>query len=123
MINTEAEFWVKANQQHQLILSDIHNHFPVLEKGSTLFLDGVCPYEGPGIVFESQWDLKGALQAKYHDGSIKADIVTPRLQVKKDGIYTEIYTFRERYVYQYPMYIYNFNTKGTYPIQDEKTAL
>ena len=123
IINTEAEFWIKANQQQQMVLSDIYNRFSHMKKGSTLFLDGVCPYMGPGIVFESQWDLKGALQAQYNEESIKADIVTPRLQVKKDGIYTQIYTFRERYAYQYPMYIYNFNTKGTYSIQDEESAL
>ena len=122
VINTEAAFWIKANEQQQMILSDIYNKFPSMEKGSILFLDGVCPYAGPGIVFESQWDLKGALQTHYHEEFIRADIVTPRLQVKKDGIYTQIYTFRERYRYQYPMYIYNFITKEKYPIKDEKTA-
>jgi hypothetical protein len=121
-IDTMASYWIDAGKKQQAVLTDIRNYFPELPSGSTLILDGVCPYSGPGIVFESQWDLVGALQAYYHDGTLRADIVTPRLQVKHDAIYTQIYTFQARYPYHYPMYIYNFKNKGIYLIRDSDSA-
>ena len=121
IINTLASFWVDAYQQGQVILSDIRQQFPVIPKGSTLILDNVCPYVGPGIVFESQWDLKGALQTIYRDPEIHADIVTPRLKITGQGINTQIYTFPARYSYK-NLFIYNFKTKTTHPITNAASA-
>jgi cellulose synthase/poly-beta-1,6-N-acetylglucosamine synthase-like glycosyltransferase len=121
MISTLASFWVKASAQQRIILTDIRKQFPAMEKGSTLILDGVCPYIGPGIVFESQWDLKGALQTMYHDPDLQADIVTPRLRVKNNGIYTQIYTFPSHYSF-YRLFIYNVRVNQVYPIRNAQQA-
>lgn len=121
VINTLASFWISAYSQGQSVLSDIHYYFPIIPKNSTIILDGVCPYFGPGIVFESQWDLKGALQTIYHDPTLQADIVTPRLTVTKKAIETEIYTFKTHYPYR-NLFIYNFKQKKAYPILNEEMA-
>lgn len=120
-INSLAPFWSSAYGKGQVVLSDIQYRFPVMPKNSTLILDGVCPYSGPGIVFESQWDLMGALQTIYKDETIKADIVTPRLLVTNDGLATQIYTFPAQYPYQ-NLYIYNFKNKMVYPIANREMA-
>ncbi|HKC23515.1 MAG TPA: hypothetical protein VKF32_02175, partial [Thermoanaerobaculia bacterium] len=36
----------------------------------------VCPYDGPATVFENMWDTSGALQARYRDVTIVADVMT-----------------------------------------------
>lgn len=121
IINTLASFWTRAYAKQRVILSDIKQQFSNMQKGSTLILDGVCPYVGPGVVFESQWDLKGALQTMYHDPKLQADIVTPRLKVKKNGIYTQIYTFPSHYSFDH-LFIYNVKMRKVYPIPNAQAA-
>ena len=121
IINTLAIFWTSAYSQAEVVLAGIKSEFPTLPKNSTLILDGVCPYVGPAIVFESHWDLKGALQVIYKDETIQADIVTPRLKVTEDGIETQIYTFESFYPYE-NIFIYNFKNKKVFNIADKKTA-
>jgi hypothetical protein len=57
----------------------------------TLLIDGACPYDGPGIVFEAPWDITGALRVRFNDPKLRANIATPNLEVKGDGIHTSIY--------------------------------
>jgi hypothetical protein len=44
VLATLAQFWIFAYRQQQLILSDINVNVRQLSRGSTLLLDGVCPY-------------------------------------------------------------------------------
>lgn len=121
VINFLSSFWGFAYSQGQIVLADIKTNFPNIQKDTTLILDGICPYSGPAPVFESQWDLKGALQSIYKDPTIKADVVTPRLKVKEEGIETQIYTFNSLYPYR-NLYIYNFKTKSTHQINNAGEA-
>ncbi len=86
-----------------------------------MLLDGICPYIGPAIVFESNWDLQGALMIMYRNYDLRADIVNPSLKVHEDGISTSIYGDKSRYPYQ-QLLIYNFAQKLTYPIINAETA-
>ena len=42
----------------------IQARLPALGPGTAIVLDGACPYVGPGMVFESNWDLAGALETR-----------------------------------------------------------
>ena len=119
--STLASFWITAYRQEQEILADIRQQFPTLPAGSTLILDGVCPYVGPAIVFESSWDLAGALQMLHHDHTLQADVVTPNLKVKEDGLYTSLYGYESRYHYE-KLYVYHFGRKTTYQLTDAEAA-
>jgi hypothetical protein len=88
---TLGSFWVSAAREQTRVLALIKSVVPVLPSGSTVLLDGVCPYVGPGIVFEGPWDLAGVLQIAYGDPSLRADVITPRLDVRDDGVTTQIY--------------------------------
>lgn len=123
--NTLASSWVAASRRQHEILTDIRNHVPALPAGSTLILDGTCPYVGPGIVFESSWDLRGALVMAYGDASLKADVVSPRLTVREEGLSTYIYniTYNTKvYSYDEKLFLYNFDQKKTYQLKDVETA-
>ncbi len=121
IVNTLASFWITASTKGQDVLSAIHTRFPDLPRGSTIIVDGVCPYVGPASVFESQWDLRGALETMYHDPTVHADIVTPRLYVTDKAIMTKIYTFPAPYPYK-NLFIYNYKNNQTYPIPNAETA-
>ncbi len=119
--NTLGSFWIAAYRQEQEILVDIRQRFATLPAGSTLILDGVCPYVGPAIVFESSWDLSGALVMFYRDYTLRADVVTPNLRIEEDGLYTSIYDFVFRYPYD-KLFVYHFGRKMRYPLTDAESA-
>jgi cellulose synthase (UDP-forming) len=124
IINTLSTFWTTAYKQQQLILTDITTHIPALYDGTTILLDGVCPYVGPASVFETEWDLKGAIQTRYFSDTVKANVITPKLKITENGITTSIYGLDQVYPF-YPfggLVIYNFQTKTVYPIKDIEAA-
>ncbi len=121
IVTTVATFWIEASKQGQAVLREVYETFPKLPKGITFLLDGVCPYHGPAPVFEAEWDLKGALQTHYHDPTINADIVTPRLKITDKAIQTQIYTFPAYYPYD-NLFIYNFDEKSIHSIPDASAA-
>jgi hypothetical protein len=119
--NSLAGFWIEAYRQQQNVLAAISTRFPALPAGSTLLLDGVCPYAGPAIVFESHWDLAGRLQMHYHNPTLRADVVTPSMQVADDAVKTTIYNLEMSYPYN-KLFIYRYGVDAVYPVGDAQAA-
>ena len=84
--NHIASFWTAANEQQHELLDEIQGTFPELSSGTTLIIDGQCRYNGPATVFESNWDLEGALKLLYQDNTIRANIVTSDIDINDDRI-------------------------------------
>lgn len=120
-LTTLADFWITAYGRAQGILTDIATRFPGPAPWKTLLLDGVCPYEGPAIVFESSWDLQGALLMRYADYALRADVVSPRLEIGDDGLQTSIYGSRQRHAYD-GLFVYHFPTRRLQALPDAATA-
>ena len=122
VINAVAQRWIEAYQIEQRVLNGIHRRFPSLPSHSALILDGVCPYVGPAVVFESNWDLAGALQVMYRDRTLSADVVTPRLEVGEEGITTTIYGVVKTYPYGERLFVYNVASDVATPLPDVASA-
>jgi len=122
IISTVASFWTRAYQRQQMILADIAQHIPSIPHGTTLVLDGVCPYMGPGIVFECHWDVGGALNLLYHDWTLKGDIVIPRLKVEERGLVIRTHEVTRYYPYSRNLMIYNFSRKITQRLTDAEAT-
>ena len=120
--NVIAGYWIDAYKAQRAVLAGIRERFPTLPSHSTMILDGVCPYIGPAIVFESHWDLAGALQVMYRDRTIAADVATPRLVVGDAGITTSIYNQRVTYPYGSQLFVYHAGTGAVQPLTDATTA-
>jgi hypothetical protein len=119
--NTLASFWIAAYQQQKLIMVDMDKQISNIPEGSTIILDGICPYVGPGIVFESSWDLRGAMRIRYHNKTLRADVVTPNLKIRKDGLYTSLYG-REHYYPYKKLIVYNSEKKKIFQLSDANAA-
>jgi hypothetical protein len=91
IISALAQHWAMAWDEQQDVLAAIEEEFPSLPRRSTIVVDGVCPYRGPAIVFESNWDLAGALEVEYGDPTVTADVVTRHTEVEDSGLRTSIY--------------------------------
>jgi hypothetical protein len=122
IVNVIANAWAEAYGKEQAILAGIERRFPTLPRHSTLLLDGMCPYVGPAVVFEANWDLAGALQTLYRDLTVKADIVTPRLTVTDDAIVTTIYQRPTTYPYGPDLFVYRADTGAVHPLTDAAVA-
>ena len=119
--DTIAAFWVAAYAKERSVLQDIRQAFPSVQPESTLILDGVCPYDGPAIVFESAWDLAGALLLHYGDYTVQADVVTPRLAVGEDGLDTSLYGAAHHYPYG-RLFVYNATDKTVHRLRTAEDA-
>lgn len=117
-----ASHWVVAYQRETEILNAIRARFPTLPKGGTFILDGTCPYIGPAIVFESNWDLAGALKLLYRDPDLKADVVTPQLEIRQDGLRTTLYGEPTDYTYGPNLIIYDIRHDIARRLSDQHSA-
>lgn len=86
-----AAAWAEAWQREQATLAAIQARLPALEPDTVIVLDGVCPYAGPAVVFESNWDLAGALETRYGDPTVRADVASANLTLGDDGLSTRLY--------------------------------
>jgi hypothetical protein len=120
--NVLALHWIRAADLQRSILADIHRQYPSLPLRTTLILDGVCPYVGPAIVFESGWDLRGALRLMYRDPSIEADVATTRMVVAPQELTTEIYGIVYRYPFRDGLLVYDHRRGRAYPLTDSEAA-
>jgi hypothetical protein len=117
-----AGHWVRAYLQERKILAGINSRLPQLPAGSTLLLDGICPNDGPSIVFDSSWDLEGALRIIYRDRSLKADVITPRTALQAGGLATMQYGERYRYPFDDRLLIYNHERQVVSSLRDPEAA-
>ena len=122
IINVNAKFWIAAYAEQRRVLADIHANITSLPAGSTLILDGVCPYIGSGIVFESSWDLAGALQIIYHDPTLRANVVTPKLRVGEGGLTTSMYGTPHHHRYGDDLLLYDLRRKTVHRLVDAETT-
>ena len=120
--NVLALHWIRASDLGRSILADIHRQQPSLPPGNTLILDGVCPYVGPAIVFETRWDLSGALRIMYRDSSIDADVATRRMVVGPQELSTEIYSDVYHYPFGEGLLMYDYRRRRAYPLPDAEAA-
>jgi hypothetical protein len=120
--NVIAGHWIRAYEQERAILADLHLQQPRLPPQSTLILDGVCPYVGPAIVFESTWDLRGALRLMYRDSSIEADVATNKMRIEPLELTTELYGEVDHYPFRNGLLLYDQRRRTVYPLSDPEAA-
>jgi hypothetical protein len=119
---TTASFWVGAFDRQQAVLKDFRSHVPRLPSGSMVILDGVCPYMGPAVVFENQWDLAGALRIMYLDRSLRADVMSAVVRIDPDAFVTQMYGVEARYPFGDLLFVYQLADKQLHPIVDRDAA-
>lgn len=119
--DTLAVYWLRADREQQTVLATVHQALPDLPSGSTLLLDGICPYVGPAIVFEADWDVTGALRVLYGINDLNADVVTSRMMVTRQGLTTTTYSHWR--LHPYPdILLYNIQENATDRLPDVEAA-
>jgi hypothetical protein len=71
-----------------------------------VILDGVCPYHGPGVIFETWWDTGPALSLAL-GRKINGDVISERTTITTQGLVTSIYGEAKEYPYGDLLYLYD----------------
>lgn len=119
---TIGSFWADAAEQQRSVLSSIKRDIPMLPPHSVLLLDGVCPYIGPGIVFEGGGDMGGSLQLIYQDATLRGDVVSPRMRIHPNDIETVIYGRSRHYPYGSTLKVYDYRRKKSWDLPNIAAA-
>ena len=104
-------FWVSAWRRQLDVLDDIRAAVPKMEHGTDFILHRVCPYVGPAIVFESNWDLAGALRIVYRDLTIRADVTALDFSIGEDGLRTQLYGKSYFHAYKDSLLLFDHGTR------------
>jgi hypothetical protein len=103
-----GSYWVDSFTRERAVIAAIERRVPS-SPGGALLLAGVCPYLGPAPVFESNWDLQGALLPHFRDPKLRVDVVTERVRVLDDRIRTTSYAVVSEYPFA-ELVVYDFAT-------------
>jgi hypothetical protein len=86
-----AEDWSTAWARQRAAIAGIRTALPELPSRTTVLLHGVCPYVGPGVVFETRWDVQGLLRILYEDDTLRGDVTSQQLAIRRRGLVTRAY--------------------------------
>jgi hypothetical protein len=127
VIGTLSSFWTTAAKDQDAIISSIERTAPSLPSSSMVVLDGVCPEDGPAVIFADQWDFRGALRLAYNDPSLRADTATEALRAGARQLELQM-TFLDRrftrtYEYGPRLFVYDFPGRTLHVLRDRNDAV
>jgi hypothetical protein len=127
VITTLSSFWTKAARQQRAIVTAITREAGPVAPSTTIILDGSCPETGPAVVFADQWDLRAALQIRYQDPSLEADVASETMRATPDGLSIQM-TFLDRvftrtYPYGRRLFVYDHIRGRLYRLVDRTEAI
>jgi hypothetical protein len=110
---TIGGYWQEAADRQRDILSALTATLPEDPARMTVILDGTCPEVGPGIVFDVDYDLGGALQTIYHDATIQGAEITPDVSLQARGLVltTHVYNYAGSLLYPYKRRLVVFDSR------------
>ena len=114
-------YWVEAGDAQQKVLAAAKRDLATLASGSTVLLDGVCPYWGPGVVFETWWDTGPALTLAL-GRPVEADVVSERARLRPDGFEASIYGDVRVYPYGPRLFAWHPSSHSLIRLPDENAA-
>ena len=110
LVNVQGVQWGQAWSQQEAVLDEVRDHLPHPQPGTVVIIDGVCPYIGGAIVFESNWDVTGALHVTYGDPTLVGDVTSANLAIGDDGLSTVLYGSLEAH-YAFGSHLFLFDSR------------
>jgi hypothetical protein len=117
--NRIARYWTDASAAQHRIVDAIAR--ADLEDADIVLLDDFCPYIGPGILFETSWDVTGMLRL-VRGGTMEGDVVALGSALTDVGIRTTAYNDSIDYRYGEGLSIFAVDQASVHRIPDRATA-
>jgi hypothetical protein len=116
-----SEHWARAYETQQAVLAHVEQDLGWLKPASIVLLDGVCPYDGPGIVFETDWDVAGAMSLVLKR-PVAGNLIGRGMRFGRRGAVATIYSNSYSYPYGLNTYAYDVRTRTTTRLADWEAA-
>ena len=116
-----SEHWARAHERQEAVLLAVRQDLGWLEPGSIVLLDGLCPYDGPGIVFETDWDVSGALSLTL-GRPLSGNLIGPGMRFGRQGAVGTIYAFAFPYPYGPRTFAYDLRWRTVTGLTDQRAA-
>lgn len=120
-LDTIDRYWAETPPLQRFVLESARRDLASAPAGSTIMLDGVCPYHGPGVLFETWWDTGPALSFALNR-PLTGDVVSPRMAVTTGGIETSIYKQPSFYPFGPRLFAYDVRRHVTAVLSDQRAA-
>lgn len=114
-------YWARAAARQNIVVSQIAADLPWIPAHSTVLIDGVCPYEGRGVVLQTDWDTAGLLSVILRR-PLLGDVVSDRLKVGAGGVVTSFYGDESAYDYGDRLFVYDALSRRTFRLTDQAAA-
>ncbi len=126
MVDVLGAYWAQAAADQAELLDQLGRHVATPQPGTTILVDGMCLYEGPAIVFDSGWDLKGAVSVRYGDPTLDANPIPPdtaysSVSIEPDGVVVQRGDMIDTYPYG-NLLVYNASDQEVYRLVDARSA-
>ncbi|RVT94521.1 hypothetical protein [Sphingomonas crocodyli] len=116
-----GHYWTTAAARQWQLLDKAKVQLAGVPAGDMVIIDGVCPYIGPGIVFETYWDSSSALGLTL-GRPIRADVVTDRLTWGDRQVETITYSLANDMPYGPKLSVWNPDRGWLVPLPDAAAA-
>ena len=120
-LSTIEAYWAETPALQRSVLESARRDLASVPAGSTVILDGLCPYHGPAVVFETSWDTGPALSFALNR-PVMADVVSPRTRITSSGIETSIYKQPASYPFGPRLFAYDVRRHLVSPLPDRAAA-
>ena len=114
-------YWTEAPGLQARFLENAKRDLRSVPPGSTVIVDGLCPYHGPAVVFETWWDTGPALSLSLNR-KLDADLLNGRSQLEPGGLRTWIYGDSRFYPFGPDLYLYNPAARSHVGLPDLESA-
>ena len=123
VVGAVGGYWQAAFATQRAVVADIARALPSPPApGSALLLDGVCSYHGPAPIFESSWDLAGALALQYRRRGVRADVVSHLTRIDDDSLRLWHYGASHAYPYSPRTLVYRLGSGEAVPLSSAAAA-
>ena len=120
-LSTIESYWAETPALQRAILDSARRDLASVPSGSTVILDGFCPYHGPGVVFETWWDTGPALTFALKR-PLNGDVIGPRTVITPGGIGTSIYKQPRFYPFGSRLFAYDVRRHLAAALPNERAA-
>jgi hypothetical protein len=123
MVNTLGAQWGSAWRDQRTVLMRLREALPSPRPNTAVIVDGICPYVGGATVFESNWDVTGALQVMYGDPTLMGDVASANLTIGQEGLSTVLYgSLEAHYAFGRGLLLFDADRGLVVPLSDAQAA-
>ncbi len=114
--------WSEAAALQREVIAGVTAAFPTPPAGKVLIIDGMCAWNGPGIIFESADDVSAMLRLIFRNPSLTGDIRGGEMRLGPDGIHKVYYGKDAKYEYSDSLLTLDLRNRTVTRLADYQTA-